>query len=72
MPKAKRSDKEGLVEAGPEGIDKVMNEFNLDVIVAPTGSAAWAVDLINGDNFHGGSSSPAAISLVAVITIESS
>jgi len=56
-------------KAGPEGIDKVMNEFNLDVIVAPTGSAAWAVDLINGDNFHGGSSSPAANAGYPNITI---
>jgi len=55
--------------AGPEGIDKVMNEFDLDVIVAPTGSAAWAIDLINGDNFHGGSSSPAANAGYPNITI---
>ncbi len=55
--------------AGPEGIDKVMNEFNLDAIVAPTGSPAWAVDLINGDNFHGGSSSPAANAGYPNITI---
>jgi len=55
--------------AGPEGIDKVMDENNLDVIVAPTGSAAWTVDLINGDNFHGGSSSPAANAGYPNITI---
>ncbi|MBN1649729.1 MAG: amidase [Bacteroidales bacterium] len=55
--------------AGPEGIDKVMDEYDLDVIVAPTGSAAWTVDLINGDNFHGGSSSPAANAGYPNITI---
>lgn len=55
--------------AGPEGIDKVMDEFNLDAIAAPTGSAAWTVDLINGDNFHGGSSSPAANAGYPNITI---
>lgn len=55
--------------AGPDGIDKIMNEFNLDAIAAPTGSAAWTVDLINGDNFHGGSSSPAANAGYPNITI---
>lgn len=55
--------------AGPEGIDKVMDEFNLDAIVAPTGSPAWTVDLINGDNSHGGSSSPAANAGYPNITI---
>jgi amidase len=52
-----------------EGIDKVMNELQLDALVAPTGSPAWPTDLINGDHFLGGSSSPAAVAgypLVAV------
>lgn len=43
-----------------EGIDRVMNEHNLDAIVAPTGSPAWSTDWLNGDNYHVGSSSPAA------------
>lgn len=43
-----------------EGIDKVMEEHNLDAIVAPTGGPAWKTDLVNGDSFHVGSSSPAA------------
>ncbi|MCH7613492.1 MAG: amidase [Candidatus Marinimicrobia bacterium] len=43
-----------------EGIDKVMNLHNLDAIIAPTGSPAWKTDLINGDSFQLGSSSPAA------------
>ncbi len=45
-----------------EGIDVVMAEHQLDAIVAPTGSPAWTTDLINGDRYHMGSSSPAAIS----------
>lgn len=44
-----------------EGIDKVMNEHNLDAIVAPTGSPAWKTDLMNGDSFQFGTSSPAAM-----------
>jgi len=55
--------------AGPEGIDKVMNEHNLDAIIAPTGSPAWTIDLINGDHFIGGSSSPAAMSGYPAITV---
>jgi len=55
--------------AGPEGIDKVMNDNNLDAIIAPTGSAAWTIDLINGDHFIGGSSSPAAMSGYPAITL---
>jgi amidase len=45
-----------------EGIDAVMTEHELDAIVAPTGSPAWTTDVINGDRYHMGSSSPAAIS----------
>ncbi len=44
------------------GIDKVMNEHHLDAIIAPTGAPAWKTDLVDGDHYMGGSSSPAAIS----------
>ncbi|MHA1434210.1 MAG: amidase [Candidatus Heimdallarchaeota archaeon] len=52
-----------------DGIDKVMKKHKLDVIVAPSGGAAWPVDLINGDHFTFGSSSPAAVSGYASITV---
>lgn len=42
------------------GIDRVMDEHDLDAIVSPTGGPAWKIDLINGDNFGLSSSSPAA------------
>jgi amidase len=42
------------------GIDRVVEENNLDAIIAPTGSPAWETNLINGDNYYLGSSSPAA------------
>jgi amidase len=45
-----------------EGIDALMDEHNLDVIVAPTTGPGWLIDHINGDRFDGGfSASPAAI-----------
>ena len=43
-----------------DGIDKVMDEHQLDAIIGPTGGPSWPIDLINGDHFGGGSSSPAA------------
>jgi amidase len=43
-----------------QGIDRVMDEHQLDAIIAPTGSPAWFTDWINGDSFQLGSSSPAA------------
>lgn len=49
-----------LKGAREEGIDRVMDEYELDAIIAPTGSPAWKTDWINGDSFHLGSSSPAA------------
>ena len=44
-----------------EGIDAVMKRHGLDAIVAPTGSPPWTTDLVNGDHFTGGSSTPAAV-----------
>lgn len=52
-----------------EGIDKVVAEHKLDAIVAPTGGPAWTTDLVNGDHFGGGSSSAAAVSGYANITV---
>jgi amidase len=52
-----------------EGIDKLMNENNLDALMSITGSPAWKTDLINGDNFYMGSSSLAAISGYPSITV---
>jgi len=51
------------------GIDKVMNEHELDAIIAPTGGPAWKTDHTNGDAFHVGSSSPAARAGYPNITI---
>jgi amidase len=52
-----------------EGIDAVMDEHRLDAIVAPTGSPAWSIDLINGDHFLGASSAPAAVAGYPNITV---
>ena len=52
-----------------QGIDQLMNEHELNAIMAPTGSPAWKTDLVNGDNFMGGSSSYAAIAGYPNITV---
>ncbi|MEZ4633590.1 MAG: amidase family protein [Caldilineaceae bacterium] len=52
-----------------EGIDKVMDEHQLDAILAPTGGPAWAVNYETGDKFTGGSSRPAAMAGYPLLTI---
>ena len=44
-----------------QGLDAVMSKNNLDAVIAPTGGPAWTTDLLNGDHFTGGSSTPAAV-----------
>jgi len=52
-----------------QGIDRVMDKYELDAIISPTGSPAWKTDLINGDSYHIGSSSSAAWSGYPNITV---
>lgn len=52
-----------------DGIDKLMNDNNLDALMAPTGSPAWKTDLVVGDHFVGGSSSLAAIAGYPAVTV---
>jgi amidase len=52
-----------------KGIDKVMDENQLDAIIGPTGSPAWKTDHTNGDHYMLSSSSPAAISGYPNITV---
>ncbi|MCD6447313.1 MAG: amidase, partial [Candidatus Marinimicrobia bacterium] len=51
------------------GMDKIMDEYDLDAIIAPTGTPAWKTDHTNGDSFQFGSSSPAAQSGYPNITV---
>ena len=46
--------------AREKGIDATLAEHSIDAIIAPTGGPSWPIDVINGDHFGGGSSSPAA------------
>jgi len=51
---------EETVSQSRKGIERLIRENDLDAIVGPTGGPAWTTDVINGDKFGGGSSSPAA------------
>ncbi len=55
--------------AAAEGLDAALDVHRVDAIVAPTGSPAWPIDLINGDHFTGSSSSPAAVSGNPAVTV---
>jgi amidase len=52
-----------------EGIDGTIERHRLDAIVAPTGGPAWAIDLVNGDHFGGGSSTHAAVAGYPNVTV---
>lgn len=43
--------------AGPEGIDRLLSENKVDLLVSPTTGVAWKTDLVNGDQYSGPSAS---------------
>ena len=51
------------------GIDGAMDEHDLDALIAPSNGPAWLTDHVNGDSFHVGSSSYAAVSGYPSITV---
>lgn len=53
-----------------EGIDRLMREYNLQAILAPSGDPAWLVDYVNGDTpGDSGCTSPAAVAGYPHITV---
>lgn len=52
-----------------QGIDRAMEEHDLDALFAPTGSPAWPIDLVNGDHYLGSFSTPAAVSGYPHVTV---
>jgi amidase len=57
--------------AGPETLDKLLAENNVQFLVAPTRGPTWVSDLVNGDNFNGsvGFGSPSAIAGYPHLTV---
>lgn len=58
-----------LTEVSRNGIDNALKKNNLDAIIGVTGGPAWPIDVINGDHFGTGSSTPAARSGYPNITV---
>ncbi|HMC57030.1 MAG TPA: amidase [Gemmatimonadaceae bacterium] len=52
-----------------QGIDALLAKHRLDAFVTPTGGPAWTTDLLNGDHFTGGSSTPAAVAGYPSVTV---
>ncbi|MGH3321432.1 MAG: amidase [Streptosporangiaceae bacterium] len=52
-----------------KAIDQTLGKHALDAIVSPTGSPAWLTDLVNGDHFVVGSSTPPAVAGYPNITV---
>lgn len=44
-----------------EGIDALLSEHGVDVLVAPSGGPAWPIDWINGDHFLGSAANYPAV-----------
>jgi len=52
-----------------EGLDAVISKHKLDAMIAPTGGPPWPTDLLNGDHFTGGYSTPSAVAGYPHITV---
>ena len=59
------------LHAGRDGIDAVLREHRLDALVTVSYSPAMAIDLVNGDAFRGGCSSPTAMAGYPILTVPS-
>lgn len=55
--------------AGAEGLDVVLDAYNLDALIAPTGGPAPLIDPQSGDTFRGGSSRCAAVAGYPLVTV---
>lgn len=44
---------DSLRMAKDEGVDRLLAEYEVDILVAPTMGPAWSTDIIYGDNFSG-------------------
>jgi amidase len=52
-----------------DAIDNALTMHNLDALMGITGGPSWTIDVVNGDHFGMGSSSPAAQSGYPNITV---
>jgi amidase len=55
--------------AGAEGIDRLLAQERLDVLVAPTGTPAWTIDLVDGDHSTAAASTLPAVAGTPHLTV---
>ena len=55
--------------AGPDGIDKLLAEHQLDALIAPSYGPAWRIDVVTGDHDSGRISSLPAIAGYPHVTV---
>jgi amidase len=65
----KKAVADGQRLAGTEGIARVLSENQLDLLVAPTTSSSWRVDVANGDQFGGSFTTLPAVSGYPLLTV---
>ncbi len=55
--------------AGKDTLERVMKQYKLDAVIAPTTGPAWQIDVVNGDSYTGGNSTLAAVSGFPHLTV---
>jgi len=65
----KKAVADGQRLAGTEGISRVLRDNKLDLLVAPTTSTAWRIDVTNGDQFDGSFSTLPAVAGYPHLTV---
>ncbi|NUQ18268.1 MAG: amidase [Sphingomonas sp.] len=53
-PAYKKARQVSFTAAGPNGIDRLLKQYNVVALVGPTAGPAWKIDAVNGDQFSGG------------------
>ena len=69
-PAYKRARQASFMAAGPNGIDRLLKQYNLTALVGPTAGPAWKIDGVTGDSFSdGGAGSLAAVAGYPHLTV---
>ena len=53
-PAYKKARQVSFMAAGPNGIDRLLKQYQVVALVGPTAGPAWKTDAVNGDQFSGG------------------
>jgi len=61
--------KENIKLAGEKGIDRLLNNYNIDALISPSAGPAFKIDLKNGDSFSGSQTTLAAVAGYPHLTV---